>query len=464
MLLVGAGLLLRSFVQLVSVDPGYDPANVLTARVGNPGIDNPFLAGPMTIGAMAERRASSRRFYAALLDRLTELERLPAIEAVGVSSGIPFGGGGRGVARLRVAGRPEPADGAELPEVRVQTVGAGYFRTIRLRVLSGRALTRLDAAGAPRAVVVNETLVREHLDRAAAVGQRLLFGRDDEPWRVVGVVADVEYQDLAATGSMGEIYVSVSQSETASVINLNDPFVSVRASGDPVASLPFLREAVADVHPRAPLDDVMTMDARLSGRRGPAARVLALRRVLRGAGSVRRGGRVLRPAQPNRVRAAAGNRRPDGPRRTALRRACPRRPPGGRTHSGRNRPRPAGGRRLRSSPGEPSVRCRRRRPTDLPRRPARAGGRRHGRLLAAGTSGGPIAPDGRPACRIACLVRRSFGQEASADSASLQRVQPVLPVPTLRAREPNALRWSGGVPAGGCGWSRTLAEALGIQA
>ena len=262
-LLIGAGLLLRSFVQLVSVDPGYDPANVLTARVGNPGIDNAFLAGPMTLAAMAERRASSRRFYAALRDRLTEMERLPAIEAAGVSSGLPFGGRSE-VARVRVAGRPEPADGVELPEVRVQTVGSGYFRTMRLRLLSGRTLTRLDAAGAPRAVVVNETLVREHLERAPAVGQRLLFGRDDEPWTVVGVVADVEYQDLAATGSTGEIYVSVSQSETASVMNLNDPFVSVRASGDPVASLPFLREAVADVHPRAPIDDVMTMDARLS--------------------------------------------------------------------------------------------------------------------------------------------------------------------------------------------------------
>ena len=263
-LLIGAGLLLRSFVQLVSVDPGYDPANVLTARVGNPGVDNAFLAGPMTLAAMAERRATSRLFYAALLDRLTEMERLPAIDAVGVSSGIPFGGGGRGVARLRVAGRPEPADGAEVPEVWVQTVGSGYFRTMRLRLLSGRTLNRLDAAGAPRAVVVNETLVREHLDRAPAVGQGLLFGRDDEPWTVVGVVADVEYEDLAATGSTGEIYLSVSQSETASVLNLNDPFVSVRASGDPVASLPFLREAVADVHPRATLDDVMTMDARLS--------------------------------------------------------------------------------------------------------------------------------------------------------------------------------------------------------
>ena len=115
-LLIGAGLLLRSFVQLVSVDPGYDPANVLTARVGNPGIDNAFLAGPMTLAAMAERRASSRRFYAALRDRLTEMERLPAIEAAGVSSGLPFGGrsevGTRARRRPARAGRRRRAAGS----------------------------------------------------------------------------------------------------------------------------------------------------------------------------------------------------------------------------------------------------------------------------------------------------------------------------------------------------------------
>ena len=263
-LLVGAGLLLRSFVELMSVDPGYDPANVLTARVANPDLGSLFFAGPVTTELMAERSASSRRFYAALLDRLTEMEGLPAVEAVGLSSGLPFSGGGRGVTRLRVAGRPAPADPSDLAEARVQTVSRGYFDVMRLRLRSGRTLDRLDAAGAPRAVVVNETLVREAFDGEPAVGQRLHFGRDDEPWTVVGVVGDVEYQDLAATESSGEIYLSVDQSETSSVMSLADPFVSIRAIGDPVASLPFLREAVADVHPRAPLDDVMTMDARLS--------------------------------------------------------------------------------------------------------------------------------------------------------------------------------------------------------
>ena len=263
-LLVGAGLLLRSFVELVAVDPGYDPANVLTARVANPDLGSLFFAGPVTAELLAERTAASRRFYDALHDRLTRMERRPGVEAVGLSADLPFGGGGRDVVRVQVGGRPAPADPAELPQARVQTVTPGYFDAMRLRLRSGRFLGRLDAAGAPRAVVVNETLVRDAFDGEPAVGGRLHFGRDDEPWTVVGVVADVEYQDLAATESSGEIYVSVDQSDSSTAFGLPDPFVSVRAVGDPVASLPFLREAVADVHPRAPVDDVMTMDARLS--------------------------------------------------------------------------------------------------------------------------------------------------------------------------------------------------------
>ena len=263
-LLVGAGLLLRSFVELVAVDPGYDPANVLTARIANPDVGSLFFAGRVTTELMAERTAASRRFYDALHDRLTQMERLPGVEAVGLSSGLPFGGGERGLVRVQVGGGPRRPDAADLPEARVQTITPGYFDVMRLRLQSGRLLGLLDAAGSPRAVVVNETLAREAFDGEPPGGRRLIFGSDDEPWTVVGVVADVEYQDLAATESSGEIYVSVDQSDASTTFNLPDPYVSIRAIGDPVASLPFLREAVADVHPRAPVDDVMTMDARLS--------------------------------------------------------------------------------------------------------------------------------------------------------------------------------------------------------
>ena len=87
----------------------------------------------------------------------------------------------------------------------------------------------------------------------------------DEPLDVIGVVADIRYTGLLATGSSAEAYLPVLQMETAPVFT-SSPFVSVRTTGDPSAVVPLLREAVAAAHPRASIEDVMTMDARLSAR------------------------------------------------------------------------------------------------------------------------------------------------------------------------------------------------------
>ena len=263
-LIVGAGLLLRSFVELVSVDLGYDPSNVVAASVDNPEVGSLFLAGPVTIELMAERNAATRRFHETLLDRMTRVERLPGVEAVGLSSVLPLGRQGGSSTSVRVAGRPEPADPNDRRSSRIQFASPGYFDVMRLRLRSGRRFNRLDTAGSPRVAVVNDTLVREILDGGPAVGQRLLLGRDDEPWTVIGVVADVNYQGFAAADARAEIYLSAHQIEMSPVFSLDAPLVSIRTTGDPIAAVPFLREAVADVHPGAALDDVMTMDARLS--------------------------------------------------------------------------------------------------------------------------------------------------------------------------------------------------------
>ena len=259
-LLVGAGLLLRSFVQLLSADRGYTAANVLTARVSNPDLRGLFSSGAINF---EERNTANRRFYDALLDRLARMESLPGVEAVGLSSAVPLTDW-RSSTTVRVPGRHISSRPQDALQAHVQLASPGYFDVMQLRLRGGRVFTPLDGASAPRVVVVNETLEREVFSGEPAVGQRLLVGADGDPWEVVGVVADVTYQNPAAHVSSAEVYVPVHQSAVSSIPILNVPFVSIRTTGNPVEAIPYLREAVADVHLRTPLENVMTMEAHLS--------------------------------------------------------------------------------------------------------------------------------------------------------------------------------------------------------
>ena len=258
-LLVGAGLLLRSFVGLLTVDRGYDPVNVITAHIRNPDVRR--RAGRMTEQAAAERQATNRRFVEALLAGMTRVERLPNVTAVGLSSSLPLAAGNmRRTTRMRVIGRPAPSDRRELPSWGFLVASPGYFDAMRLRLRSGRFFTPLDRAGSPRVLVVNETFAREVFGGEPAVGQRVqLVG--DESWEVIGVVADIEYRGLTSMRSLAEMFVSVHQ--TGIYAGLAVPLIAVRTTGDPLAVIPFLREAVTEAHPRATIADVTTMYAQL---------------------------------------------------------------------------------------------------------------------------------------------------------------------------------------------------------
>ena len=264
-LLVGAGLLLRSFVTLVAVDRGYDPDSVIVARTVNP--DVVLTPGMVTPEARDAIEAASRQFQAALLDGTARLAALPATAAVGLSSGVPLAGGSASRVPVRVVGRPEPGDPRDATQADIQLVSPGYFDVMRLRLRAGRFPTRLDGAGGPRVAVVNETLAREVFRGQPAVGQRLLLSRpgDDEmPWEVIGVVADVLKDGLGVAEPEPEAYLSMLQSDGAPIVPFGTPYLTVRTVGDPMAIVPFLQEIAADAHPRAMITDVRTMDARLS--------------------------------------------------------------------------------------------------------------------------------------------------------------------------------------------------------
>ena len=269
-LLVGAILLLRNFITLVTVDRGYDPTNVIAASARRP---STFSAGWATREDRVEEQASRRRFYRELDEAMDGLARLPDVEAVGVTSRLPLAGSGFVQQRVHVPGRSVPDNPSESLGTLLHMVTPGHFDVLRLR-LSGRLFTRRDGAGTPRVLVVNETFAREVLGGAPAVGQRVRFvaagsvdsGGDDVPWEVIGVVADVTYRGVAVTEQGAEAFAPVRQIDVAPEFALNFPLVAVRTRGDSAAAAPFLREAMAGTRPGAVAEYVMTMDGLLSSR------------------------------------------------------------------------------------------------------------------------------------------------------------------------------------------------------
>ena len=268
-LLVGAGLLLRSFVGLVTLDRGYDPANVIAARVRNPDTAIRPDTDPATIPDIL---AAGRRFQESLVEEIARLEDLPEVEAVGLSSHLPLASSRGGTTTtVMPAGAPEPTDPGDLPRARLNVVSPGYFDAMRLRFVGGRPFTRLDGAGGPPVLVINESLAREVFGGGEAVGRRVISvaGRGDDAAEVIGVVADVRYEGLDA-GSRNEVYMPSRQVERLPSLRgfTSGPMVVARTAGDPLAAVPFLREAVAAANPNATVDEVMTMDARLSAAVG----------------------------------------------------------------------------------------------------------------------------------------------------------------------------------------------------
>ena len=259
-LLIGAGLLLRSFVRLTTFDRGFDPANVVATRVVSP-ILSQF---PTTLEAILERRASELRFQSRLLDEMAgRLAALPGFEAVGLSWSLPFVGQLSSQGPLRVAGTPVPSDPNEMVRTEFQIASPGYFEAMRFRLREGRTFTRLDGPESPRVLVANETLARELFADGPAVGQRVVA--HGEPWEVVGVVGDILYGGLELTAeSLPEAFFPLAQIHEEMSFGLGAARITVRTTGDPVALIPFLQEAVTATNPQATMEQVTAMEEHLS--------------------------------------------------------------------------------------------------------------------------------------------------------------------------------------------------------
>ena len=233
-LLVGAGLLLKSFARLQRVDLGFEPEQVLTGRVTLPEARYPEPA----------RQAA---FFEALL---TRLDALPGVRAAGAINWLPLSGL-RSATNFWFGGRAIPTD-AEQPTADISVVDPNYFRAMGIALRAGRGIAAADDARHPKAVVVNERFVRDYFPGQSAIGQRIFM-----PWNdtlvgtIVGVVGDVKHAGVDSAANP-TIYWSLAQFPWSGM------HLVVRAQGDlrPLAAaLP--REvqaldpdlAVADVRP-----------------------------------------------------------------------------------------------------------------------------------------------------------------------------------------------------------------------
>jgi putative ABC transport system permease protein len=242
-LLVGAGLLLRSFEAIRAVDLGFRTENILAAN----------FALPPAHYADAE---TYLRFLAAALERV---RALPGVLSATVTLGVPMRGSAEG--EFEIYGRPAPA--GERLDAAFRPGDAQYLATFGMTLARGRAFTARDVEGAPRVALINEKLARQFLAGGNPIGRQIRAAGKGAalPWMtVVGVVRDTRHVG-PLRDALPEIYVPYAQFRST---RLQPRALVVRTAGRPEALLPSLQRAVASVDPDQPLVSVSSMEQNLA--------------------------------------------------------------------------------------------------------------------------------------------------------------------------------------------------------
>ena len=257
-LVVSAGLLVRSFVRLTRVTPGYDPHGVLTVSVDLP------RARYTDLGAQL-------RFYEELF---TRLNTHPAIAGAAGTTAMP-GSGASMTFSFAIDGRTAPNPSGREAPVPLQGVTADYFDVMRIPVIRGRSFGPSDRPDTPPVVIINETLARRHWPGGDAVGSRINFRPGQMPWsEIVGVVGDTRDEGLAADAPP-TIYVPFAQRASTWGWMTWQTLVIRGRSGDATALIPDVKSTLWSIDPNLPLLDTATVEQLLA--EGEARRTMAMR-------------------------------------------------------------------------------------------------------------------------------------------------------------------------------------------
>ncbi|HXD34162.1 MAG TPA: ABC transporter permease [Pyrinomonadaceae bacterium] len=244
-LLVGAGLMIRSFAQLVSVPPGFDPNNVLTGRISltREIYNNPDECVRYTDEILARLRA------------------LPGVESVAFVAPMPFSGGNVG-SDFVVAGRPQP-DPGKAPTANNRSVSEEYFQSMKIALLKGRYFNSQDKRGGVGAAIVNQALADRYFANEEPIGKRISgIGAnqndgDPEIWEIVGVVGDVHHSSLTKAATP-EIYLPYRQNAWGWGNFL------IRTKGDPSVLADSFRREIRAVDKTVPITNVKPLTAAIS--------------------------------------------------------------------------------------------------------------------------------------------------------------------------------------------------------
>ena len=241
-LLIGSGLLTRSFLRLMDVNPGFRAENVVTARFYLP-------------GHRYEKPEQRRNFVASLL---AGARAIPGVKQASVTSFLPFSGNNNASA-IAIVGRP--LGPGELPPVPGwNTIDGGYLETMRIPLLAGRNFSDSDGPNSMKAVLVDQFMAQKYWPNGDVLGARLqeLEGKEP-PYTVVGVVGSVKTGDLAEQNPVGQIYFPYQQGGQESM------HLVLRSETGEVPLINALRRELAQIDPQLALYDTKTMPERMSG-------------------------------------------------------------------------------------------------------------------------------------------------------------------------------------------------------
>jgi putative ABC transport system permease protein len=244
-LLIGAGLMVRTLWELRNVRPGFDSSNVLTMSVAVPRDRFPS-------------PATQVNFFQETLQRV---RALPGVEDAGAIDDLPLGGGGSHQP-FSIEGRPM-LPMAEQPEVDVRMISPGYLRAMRVPIIRGRDFADSDAAGRPAVAAISAALARRFWPNEDPLGKHVtLTFFPGIPREIVGIVGDVKVDSLNETRPVDTIYIAASQLTPA----VGEAFrsfgltLTVRTKSDPHGAISAVTDAIHQVGPDIPVTDVLSMD------------------------------------------------------------------------------------------------------------------------------------------------------------------------------------------------------------